>query len=264
MRDKDIMKNIKEREIIKKKKEEEDLKKSIREKLREEYESMRKKGVFSRFLWRPREPGIYRIRILPALLESDNGLFYKKVASHWGVIERPIPCKEIMYNEPCPICEEVKHLYEEGSESAIKRARRIRRTVRYLVRILDYENLEGGIKIFPVPSSLFEEILGFILDEEAGFDITDLKEGAIIKLERVEKEGRVSYSFRPLKPSPIDVDIYKMEIPSFEEVTDFVIGTPRPISEEEEEEVIEEEIPKPPKRSESSIKRILEEFEEEM
>lgn len=180
-------------------------------------------------------------------------------------------CLARTFGKPCPICEEIDALKDQGVDpDDIDRLKPKRRV---LYNIIDLAEEDKGIQLFESSHFLFEKELL----EEAGSDeemivFSDLEDGASIKFRASEKSfGKntfmefKSFSFEdrdePYEDSIID-DAYSLDellvIPSYNTVRDSFHGVD--VSDEDEEE---EEKPKSKKPDKSSTKRSKPKVDEE-
>ena len=152
-------------------------------------------------MWKIPE-GESKIRILPPWSEAGDIAFECK--SHWRIPpnDRMVNCLTVI-NKECPICELVKELRSRGkAEMASKFG--AKKSIYYNVIVRGEE--DKGVQIMRSGIQLYENILGYLYDEEYG-DITDIDEGSDITIERSGQGLDTSYNIKiARKTSPLSAD----------------------------------------------------------
>ena len=147
----------------------------------------------------PKEPGTYRIRILPPLHLQNESLFYHKRKIHW-LVGNSVTCinqdlmdknGEFHESEPCYACDLSKRLFKISEDKTPERemAYEIRAQIRYLYRVIvrgenEHTPLfyESGKTIFDlIYSVLTNPDWGNILSPAAGRDFNLIKTGSGVK-----------------------------------------------------------------------------------
>jgi hypothetical protein len=137
--------------------------KSNLDRLKKAYETKDNTGFK---FWKPMKNGKYTVRFLPPS-ESD-GLFYKETKQH-KIGENYYFCPK-PENEPCPICELYKKLYDFGTDEAVALAKQIKPRKQYLYNIVirdidgkPYEDMKK-VHVYMSGKKLFETALDYFFD----------------------------------------------------------------------------------------------------
>jgi hypothetical protein len=159
-----------------------------------DYYAKLQSGIGSSF-WIPKS-GVNLIRILPP---KEEGLFFYEVRVHYLPNDFPIKCPR-QDNEPCPICELVDNLRRSESAEDVERSRRLSAKRRYLMNIIDLDDLESGVQVFPAGREVLRQLLTYFVDPDWG-DLTDPDKGYDIVIEKAGSGLQTSYTVRPRKNS---------------------------------------------------------------
>lgn len=178
-------------------------------------EASRRNANFHQF-----QNGRNLVRILPPWEGSDD--FARPMGKHWNLGPEGnmnVFCPKECAGMPCPICEELDHMWKMKPDEATKEwLRSVGASRRYYVNIIDLNDLEKGVQIGELPKSVLEEIWNIMVDEEAGLgDITDWKKGYDLIIEKTGKGLSTRYSVRPKRsPTPIDKGEYEDKLINLE------------------------------------------------
>lgn len=185
--------------------------------------------------WRP-EAGTNRIRILPPWTDEGfhAGAFWREVAQHWQVspeLKGPVVCPRNtpgVEDDDCPICDLVDQLRGmKNDPGALELANNLRAKKNYLLNVLNLDDPEytardvanfkkerpdaevpfaagdPKIQVYAAGITVFQQILAII--DENDKNITDLKEGHDIKIEKTGKGFNTKYTLTIiLKSSPVE------------------------------------------------------------
>jgi hypothetical protein len=200
--------------------------------------------------------GRIKLDLLPYIIETDydpsgmssgNESYVLIYWSHWGVgpEEKTVLCLRKTFNKPCPICEEMQELKQNGAKD--KEIDALKPKQRTLYNVIDKTNEDAGIQLFDVSFFLFEmELREEAQDSEDGETITfsDLEDGATIKCRATEvnKNGFTFFEYKSfdfLDREPYDESILDethsldsfLNVPTYEQVRNSFHG----IEEEDEE-----------------------------
>lgn len=216
---------------------------------REFYEQEAKKlrestGLSSVSWWKP-DVGGNLIRILPNkhFSEDPEAVFFKKLLVHWGVGPDNIrvTCRKTLGEEEnCPICAYVQELRDSGNPEDGSLADRMEAQTRFVMNIIDVNDVSKGIQAFEASKGLFGAIIPYFYDPEwydekdphSGLD--SLTKGHNITINRVGTGMRdtrytvvPSPKVSPVKPSVMekvmDFDTY-YKISSEEELVAILRG----------------------------------------
>ena len=152
------------------------VRKSNLDKLRQVQDSKNNEGGFK--FWKPIKYGKYTVRFLPPT--EPDGLFYKELKQH-KVGENFVFCPKVN-QEPCPICDLYKKLYDMGTDDAINLAKEIKGRKQYLYNIVirdeDGKAPADPKKVFIYMSGkkLFDTLVDYFFDDDYG-DLTDVEKG---------------------------------------------------------------------------------------
>lgn len=166
------------------------------------------------------EDGTTIVRILPAINEEEP--FFLEVSNHRMVDadgkNRVVECRR-KHDEECPLCDLYYALWEdhrkkvgrnskeETPESAL--ARTIRPNNRYFMNV--YMRDTGEVKILSVAKTLFQSILGKILDKDYP-DLLSVTNGYDYKIIRKTPPGKFSYpNYNESTPRPKPEPLAKTE-----------------------------------------------------
>lgn len=214
--------------------------------------------------------GKNEIDIIPYIIATNNHpqgrskgkLDYKLdiwVHRFVGEQEGSFVCPKETFNNPCPICEEIKKMINSQEYSwkddEIKSLRAKRRVV---YNVLDLSEDKPKIKLFDMNHFEFQkEIIEEAENGEDGFvPFADLEEGKTIVFRGSEREGKdFKKSFKPkgfkfLDRDSYDEDILKEAYPldamliiaSYEEIKEALFGKHSETEDEENEEESEREV----------------------
>lgn len=176
---------------------------ALRRKLQENQPSEKKDQTQERpkaKFWNPKN-GTNIIRILPGKTRGND--FYVETLVHW-VENTPVNCRRMEGHDDCPICKQVKALYEAGETS---KASKLRASKRYYFNVIDRENEAEGPMVYGCGVKVFNQVLSIMIDPDYG-DITDPDNGFDLKLIRTPKGGsNVDYNVTPRRnESPLNID----------------------------------------------------------
>ena len=149
-----------------------------------------------------------RFRILPCH-EELPGIEYVQLYSK--VLKKSTTSPRT-FGVACPVMDELERIFREESKADKDAAAdALRRSTEYWLAVIDREN-EGtvdnpNVRILPGRKSVYQEIVGWMIDEDVGVDVTHPKEGFDIV---VRKEGSGLETewtcMRAPAPSPISED----------------------------------------------------------
>ena len=87
----------------------------------------------------------------------------------------------------CPYCAESQKLLDSGKKSDQQLGRKLRATTRFYVNAVDMDNLDNGMQIWTLPTSVFNLIISYIDDPEYGEGVIGIK-GRDFIVERDSKQ----------------------------------------------------------------------------
>lgn len=155
------------------------------------------------------------VRILSMILDHSVG-------SHWGILKGKdgknggtIRCPAVWSDgvDPCPVCELVAELYNEGDK---EKADQLKARTRAAMVVLDLSKDDGVARIWESPFTVFKAIKGFYASGKYG-DIMSLKEGRNLEVSRFKQGKKVEYSVLP-DPNITAIDFDMSKAPNLEEV----------------------------------------------
>lgn len=222
---------------------------SIKEKLLARKKKLAEKGTSSVFIF-PKN-GTTRVRILSAGPDNEPAIEMVRFYVNGHSIFSPAT-----FEEPCPFMEEYKRLKDSRDEDDKKLAKKMVPSRRYVLACIIFKDAKGQEmdyngepRLLMVPSSVYQDIIEYWLDEDEAGDMTDPKTGYDIKIERSGSgQFDTTYSVRACKPTKINKSFLKTvnleemvrkEIKSYEELEDelreFLNSSP---SDDEDEEPV--------------------------
>lgn len=153
-------------------------------KLRERINNIeRPTGNFTKF-FKPEADTTTTIRILPEV--GNMEVFFQEVGRH------KIPGKDQLVYCPafttlneldCPVCELISDLYK-GSKQDVDLAKEMKLQCSYWMNIIVRGQESEGVQIYTPGIMVFDQIRNIIADPDYG-DVTDIKEGVDIAIERI-------------------------------------------------------------------------------
>lgn len=203
---------------------------SVREKLLARKKKLAEKGTSSAFIF-PKN-GTTRVRILSAGPDNEPAVEIVRFYINKHSIISPAT-----FEEPCPFMEEYKRLKDSKDEDDKKLAKNMIPSRRYILACIIFKDAKGQEmdyngepRLLVVPSSVYQDIIEYWLDEDEAGDMTDPKTGYDIKIERSGSgQFDTTYSVRACKPTKIDKSLLKTvdlegmvrkEIKSYDELED--------------------------------------------
>ena len=111
---------------------------------------------------------------------------------------------------PCPIAEAFRKLKGEDEAVRDRAYNTVRTTVEYWVPVL-VRGEEGtvelpNLRIFPMKKSVYSKVQGFMIDEDVGEDITDVKTGRDLLIKKTGTMKNTEWTVDKLDPSPLHKD----------------------------------------------------------
>ena len=134
-------------------------------------------------LWKP-APGVHQIRIVPYVHNRENP--FLELYFHYNFSGKTI-LSPISFGKPDPIVEFAEKLKSTGNKDDWKMGRSLEPKMRCYVPILIRGKESEGIKFWGFGKNVYQEILGFITDDDYG-DITEPMNGRDIAVEFKSKE----------------------------------------------------------------------------
>ena len=183
---------------------------SIREKLLARKKKLAEKGTSSAFIF-PKN-GTTRVRILSAGPDNEPANEIVRFYVNGHSVFSPAT-----FEEPCPFMEEYKRLKDSKDEDDKKLAKSMIPSRRYILGCIIFKDAKGQEmdyngepRLLVVPSSVYQDIIEYWLDEDEAGDMTDPKTGYDIKIERSGSgQFDTTYSVRACKPTKIDKSFLK-------------------------------------------------------
>jgi len=158
--------------------------------------------------WKPKE-GKSFVHLLPPAGDLEEP--WVKVYIHYNVGEdnRVFVCPKKNFNKPCPICREVKKLFN-GSEDDKELAKTITAKRQFYSNIIDLENPDEGVQVWRYGISVLNQLLDCFEDDENPDDIIDYthpKKGRkliIVRHQKSKNSDFIEYNIRLGKPHSIE------------------------------------------------------------
>ncbi len=157
--------------------------------------------------WKPKA-GKNTIRVMPPWREDVDEIGFE-VGLHYGIgpDESFFPCPRLSrHKKKCFLCTMEQKLKDSSDDDDKAEAKQLRPTRRFLLNIVDMNDLESGVQVWQAGVRVYKDILSYISDSDFG-DITDLEEGydltVIKKGEKMKTEYKVRAAKKPTPfPSP--------------------------------------------------------------
>ena len=183
---------------------------SIKEKLLARKKKLAEKGTSSAFIF-PKN-GTTRVRILSAGPDNEPALELVRFYVNGHSVFSPAT-----FEEPCPFMEEYKRLKDSNDEDDKKLAKKLVPSRRYVLGCIIFKDAKGQEmdyngepRLLMVPSSVYQDIIEYWLDEDEAGDMTDPNTGYDIKIERSGSgQFDTTYSVRACKPTKIEKSLLK-------------------------------------------------------
>lgn len=151
------------------------------------------KNYFTTFLPEGVKDGSKTVRILPGI---DGGTPFVPVFVHSKMIKgksEKFLCPNKHLDKDCPFCEVKAELYSTKQESDRLVANTLNTKDMYVVRVIDRDHEEEGIKFWRISVDCFKQLIGII---KVRGDISDLESGRdiILNLGKVSKGNGKPYT----------------------------------------------------------------------
>ena len=154
-----------------------------------------------------------RLRVLPPRDDQTDGKYYKWVAIHGDIFDRPILCNEKMFDEDCPACTHARELQRAGRTDDAKRFWPNWRALMNVIALTSdgepIKETDGSVRIrvWAAARSLWDELLdkGVPTLPEGERDISHVKEGRDLIVKR-KGTGQKDTKYEWLK-DPNDDDV---------------------------------------------------------
>lgn len=162
-------------------------------------------------LWKP-EVGKTQVRIVPYRITPDNPFI--ELYFHYGINNKTY-VSPISFERPDPIADFAEKLKSMGTKEDWKAGKQLEPKLRTFVPVLVRGKENEGVKFWGFGKTVYQEILGYIADEDYG-DITDPSSGRDITIEYTSAaDAGTNYPVTTIrvKPnsSPIMEDISKVK-----------------------------------------------------
>ena len=150
-----------------------------------------------------------RVRVLPC---GDEIPGHRVVSYYCDTLQtdRKGTTSPETFGLPCPIAEAFRKLKGEDEAVRDRAYNTVRTTVEYWVPVL-VRGEEGtaelpNIRIFPMKKSVYSKVQGFMIDEDVGEDITDVKTGRDLLIKKTGTMKNTEWTVDKLDPSPLHKD----------------------------------------------------------
>ena len=161
------------------------------------------------------------IRIMPP--KDPKAFWAKEVYIHTniGANRATFLCLNKMFNKPCPVCEYIEELKNNGADpETLKQLYATKRFLLFLIDVRDDSTIMKGLRWFDAPPKLVGEIISRSKDKrtQAVVDVCDPKEGRDIEFVRKGQGLKTDYMGIDLKvTAEVPSDWYE-NVPKFDEV----------------------------------------------
>jgi len=168
------------------------------------------KNYFNTFIPDGVKTATKTIRILP----SKTGTPFVEMYGHKAMIDREwktLPCLKHEKNEPCPFCEAREELLSTGKESDKDLAKKYSARLMYVVKVIDRDNEEDGVKFWRFnhdysKKGIYDKL--FAMLNSIKKDVTDPVTGrdVSITINRNQNGVPVVSGIQSLDPTPLSTD----------------------------------------------------------
>jgi hypothetical protein len=175
------------------------------------------KNYFNTFIKDGINSATKEIRILP----SPDGSPFVEVHGHKVQIEgewKTFACLKHQKGEPCPFCEAREELLATGKESDKELAKKYNARKMYVVKVIDRENEDWGVKFWRFnhdyrKEGIFDKIHGLLTALKTNKDITNVESGRdlAISIQRNQNKIPVVTSIAALDATPLSEDAEQAE-----------------------------------------------------
>lgn len=175
------------------------------------------KNYFNTFIKEGVKSATKEIRILP----SQDGSPFVEVHGHKVQIEgewKTFACLKHQKGEPCPFCEAREELLATGKESDKELAKKYAARKMYVVKVIDRENEEWGVKFWRFnhdyrKEGIFDKIHGVLTALKTNKDITNPQTGRdlSISINRNQNNVPVVSAIVALDSTPLSEDAEQAE-----------------------------------------------------
>jgi len=175
------------------------------------------KNYFNTFIKEGINSATKEIRILP----SPDGSPFVEVHGHKVLIEgewKTFACLKHQKGEPCPFCEAREELLATGKESDKELAKKYNARKMYVVKVIDRENEDWGVKFWRFnhdyrKEGIFDKIHGLLTALKTNKDITNAETGRdlAISIQRNQNKIPVVTSIAALDSTPLSEDAEQAE-----------------------------------------------------
>lgn len=152
----------------------------------------------SDYTWKP-PTGKSQIRIVPYAHNKENP--FNELYFHYRIAKYPV-LSPVTYGNADPVAEFAEKLTRTGDKEDWKLSRKLQPKMRVYVPVIVRGEEEKGVRYWGFGKMMYQDLMGFLVDPDYG-DITDLKEGRDLTIERTEattEDGFPTYSLR-VKPN---------------------------------------------------------------
>lgn len=175
-----------------------------------------KKNYFNTYIPENVKSGTKTIRILP--LEEGVTPFVE-IFTHEGMVDgekKVFPCLKEERGEACPFCEARDLLLSTGREDDKKSANKYQSRKMYVVKVIDRDNEEDGVKFWRIKENYkkegaYDKIFSIISALKKDISHPDTGRDLVITINRNDKGCTVS-GIAHLDPSPLTTDATKREL----------------------------------------------------
>ena len=146
------------------------------------------------------------IRILPGVGEMGYS-FWMDVGKHYiPGARRPLTCRAFTLDEPCPVCEFIKELYQAGDDESKALASKMGRRKQFWMNVIDRKAEDRGVLIYTPGPMVFGQINSIINDPDYG-DVYDIEDGVDLIVTRTGEGIKTKYTVMGRRKStPLHAD----------------------------------------------------------
>jgi hypothetical protein len=167
------------------------------EKIRSRLNSLQGKNKRSTQQWKPEAGNEYVVRLLP--FPDNEGQPFKERYFYYNIKKYGLLAPH-QFGLRDPIQEVINELRDTDTPESYELAKKLYPKMRAYAAVLVRGEEDEGPKVWGFGKQIYEELLGFILNEDYG-DITDLAEGNDLKI-KIERRPNTQWNDITITPRP--------------------------------------------------------------
>jgi hypothetical protein len=168
-----------------------------------DFEAIRKKlaklsGGGRSSSWKPKEGEEHSVRLIS--FPDNDGQPFKELYFYYNIGSNPGLLTLSQFGKPDPIQELITKLRAEGTKESYELAKKLYPKMRTYAPVVVRGEEEKGVQIWGFGKTVYQDLLGLMLDEDYG-DITDPLSGRDIKVACNKQPGK-KWAMTSVRPRP--------------------------------------------------------------